>query len=108
MAHPLDVTDAEFEEQVLQASVPTLVDFWATWCGPCKMIAPVVEQVAYEYDGRLQVLKMDVDSNPSTPSRFGIMSIPTLILFKAGEAVERVTGYRPKEALVEQLLPHLE
>ena len=108
MTHPLEVTDAEFEEQVLQASVPTLVDFWATWCGPCKMIAPVVEQVAYEYDGRLQVLKMDVDSNPNTPSRFGIMSIPTLILFKGGEAVERVTGFRPKEALVEQLLPHLE
>ena len=107
MAHPLEVTDADFEEEVLQAAEPTLVDFWASWCGPCKMIAPVVEQVAHEYDGRLRVFKMDVDSNPSTPSRFGIMSIPTLILFKGGEAVERVTGYRPKDALVEQLLPHL-
>ncbi len=103
----IQVTDETFESEVLQADQPTLVDFWAEWCGPCRMIAPVVEEVAREYDGRLKVVKMDVDANPATPARLGIMGIPTLILFKDGKEVERVVGYRPKEALVEVLLPHL-
>ena len=103
----IQVTDENFESEVLQADQPTLVDFWAEWCGPCRMITPVVEEVAREYDGRLKVVKMDVDANPATPARLGIMGIPTLILFKDGKEVERVVGYRPKEALVEVLLPHL-
>lgn len=108
MANVLEVTDDTFESQVLKATRPTLVDFWAAWCGPCRMVAPVVEAVAEEYGDRLQVLKMDVDANPNTPQSFGIMGIPTLILFKDGTEATRVVGYRPKEALVEELLPYLE
>jgi thioredoxin 1 len=108
MAKPFDVTDATFEAQVLQAAEPTLVDFWAAWCGPCKMVAPAVEAIAEEYDGRLRVAKMDVDANPETPQGLGIMGIPTLILFKDGAEVTRIVGYRPKEALAETLQPHIE
>lgn len=108
MANVLEVTDETFESKVLKATRPTLVDFWAAWCGPCRMVAPVVEAVAEEYGDRLQVLKMDVDANPNTPQSFGIMGIPTLILFKDGTEATRIVGYRPKEALVEELLPYLE
>jgi thioredoxin 1 len=104
----LEVTDKSFEEDVLQAEMPTLVDFWAAWCGPCRMIAPVVEEMAEKYEDQLQVAKMDVDANPQTPGQLGIMGIPTLILFKGGEEVERVVGFRPKEALEEVVLPHLD
>lgn len=103
----LEVTDAAFEEQVLKAELPILVDFWADWCGPCRMIAPIVEEIASEYEGRLVVGKMDVTANPDTPGNLGIMGIPTLILFKDGEEVERVVGFRPKEDLEEAILPHL-
>jgi len=108
MAKPFEVTDATFEEKVLQAEEPTLVDFWAAWCGPCKMVAPAVEALAEEYDGKLRVAKMDVDSNPQTPGNYGIRGIPTLILFKDGVAVAHIVGYRPKEALAEELLPYIE
>lgn len=108
MANVLEVTDETFESEVLKATQPTLVDFWATWCGPCLMVAPVVEEVAREYGDRMQVVKMDVDANPNTPHNLGIMGIPTLILFKDGTEAARVVGYRPKEALMEELLPHLE
>jgi len=108
MAKPFDVTDATFEEEVLQAEEPMLVDFWAAWCGPCRMVAPVVEALAEEYDGRLRVARMDVDSNRQTPGRYGIYGIPTLILFKKGEETARIVGYRPKEVLVEALLPSIE
>lgn len=101
------ITDQTFEEEVLKAQLPTLVDFWAEWCGPCRMIAPVVEEIAREYDGRLRVVKMDVDANPAVPARLGIMGIPTLILFKDGMEVARVVGYRPKRALQEMIEPHL-
>ncbi|MDS1028962.1 thioredoxin [Bacillota bacterium LX-D] len=93
------VTDSNFQEEVLSSRVPVLVDFWAEWCGPCRMIAPVVEQVAEEYGQKLKVVKLNVDENPSTASRFGIMSIPTLYIFKDGEIANRLVGYMPKDQL---------
>jgi thioredoxin 1 len=102
------VTDDSFQSDVLQAGEPTLVDFWAEWCGPCKMIGPVVEQVATEHANRMRVVKMDVDANPKTPQSLGIRGIPTLILFKNGAEAKRIIGYRTKEALVDELLPHIE
>lgn len=107
MADFLEVTDSTFESEILQADKPTLVDFWAEWCGPCKMVAPVVEEIAAEYDGKLQVAKMDVDGNRQTPANYGIQGIPTLILFKDGEEATRIIGFRPKQAVVEELDPHL-
>jgi thioredoxin 1 len=107
MAKPFAVTEDTFESEVLQAEEPTLVDFWAEWCGPCKMVEPVVETIAEEYDGKLRVARMDVDSNRRTPGRYGIRGIPTLILFKNGMEVTRIVGYRPKDALAEELLPYI-
>ncbi len=88
----IHVTDVEFESQVLKADKPVLVDFWASWCGPCLAIAPVVEELAGEYDGKVVVAKMDVDKSPSTPGKYGIRAIPTLIVFKDGQVVEQITG----------------
>jgi thioredoxin 1 len=107
MADLLEVTDSTFESDVLEADVPTLVDFWAAWCGPCKMVAPVVKDIAEEYGDKIRVAKMDVDSNRETPGNYGIQSIPTLMLFKDGEVAARIVGFRPKEAMMEELLPHL-
>jgi thioredoxin 1 len=107
MAKPFDVTDSTFEEAVLQADIPTIVDFWAVWCGPCKMIAPVLQQIANEYDGKLQVAKLDVDHNDQTTMQYGVMSIPTLILFKSGQAVERIVGFMPQDKLLKRLEAHL-
>jgi len=104
----IEVTDDTFDTQVLQASLPTLVDFWAEWCGPCRMIAPTVAEIASEYSGRLQVVKLNVDNNPNTPARYGVMGIPTLILFKGGREAARMVGNRPKEALVASIQPHLD
>ena len=89
------VTDAEFEQTVLKSDEPVLVDFWAEWCSPCRMIAPIVEDIAGEFGVKAKVLKMDIDANPQTPMSLGIMSIPTVILFKGGVPVERQVGYRP-------------
>jgi thioredoxin 1 len=108
MAHPIAITDAEFETQVLKSSTPVLVDFWATWCGPCKMIAPVLEQIADETEGVLTIAKIDVDANPTVPRQFGVSSIPTLLLFKDGQAVERIIGFQPKARLLSQLGKHVE
>ena len=108
MAQSLDVTDDTFESEVLQASEPTLVDFWAEWCGPCRMIGPVVDEVAREYNDHLRVVRVDVDANPQTPRSLGIMGIPTLILFKDGMEIKRIVGFRTKEALLEELQPYVE
>ena len=103
MATPITVTDTNFKEVVLDSNVPVLVDFWAAWRSPCKMIAPIVEALAQEYDGQIKVAKVDVDANPITPGMFGIMSIPTLMLFRGGKAEERIVGYQPKPALEAKL-----
>ncbi len=108
MAEPFTVTDGEFEDKVLTADKFVLVDFWAEWCGPCHMIAPSVKEIAHEQDAVLSVAKMDIDENPITPGRYGIMSIPTLMLFKNGEVVARLVGALPKDRLLAQILPHLE
>jgi len=107
MAKPVAITDSTFEADVLKSTQPVLIDFWAIWCGPCKMIAPLVEQIATEFDGQLKVAKMDVDLNPATPMKYGIQGIPTLLLFKGGKEVERIVGYKPKDYLVAKIKPHL-
>ena len=107
MSEPVHVTDDTFEAEVIQSDMPAIVDFWAAWCAPCHMIAPILEEIAEEYDGQLKVAKLDVDQNPQVATQFGIMGIPTMILFKEGEAVERLIGYMPKERLLEKITPHL-
>jgi thioredoxin len=97
------VTDQTFEAEVLKAPTPVLVDFWATWCGPCKMIAPIVEDIAGEYEGKLKILKLDVDENGGVAAKYSIMSIPTLGLFQGGELIERIVGYMPKEQLKKRI-----
>ncbi|HDG3952811.1 TPA: thioredoxin [Staphylococcus aureus] len=99
------VTDADFDSKV--ESGVQLVDFWATWCGPCKMIAPVLEELAADYEGKADILKLDVDENPSTAAKYEVMSIPTLIVFKDGQPVDKVVGFQPKENLDEVLDKHL-
>ncbi len=107
MSKPIAITDDSFETDVLQADRPVLVDFWATWCGPCLMITPILEEIAAEYVDQMTIAKLDVDMNPATPGKFGVMGIPTLILFKDGQAVERITGYMPKDRLLAKLTPYL-
>lgn len=105
----LAVTDSTFQTEVVDGSndKPVLVDFWATWCGPCKMLSPLVEQIASENGDKLKVVKMDVDENNNTSSTFGIMSIPTLILFKGGKPVKQLVGYMPKERILSQIQDYL-
>ena len=101
------VTDQTFEEEVLKSDIPVLVDFWAAWCGPCRAIAPVIEELAEEYQGRLKVCKLNVDENPVTPGKYGIRAIPTLIFFKGGQPVESITGAVAKstiEAVIAKVL----
>jgi thioredoxin 1 len=107
MSKPIAVTDETFEAEVVQAELPVLTDFWAAWCAPCHMITPALEQIAAEYAGQLKIAKLDVDSNPRTAMQFGVMSIPTLILFKNGQAVERLVGAMPKRSLLTRITPHL-
>ncbi len=107
MSHPVAVSDTSFQSEVVNADQPVLVDFWAEWCGPCKMIAPILENIAEEYSSSLKIAKLDVDRNPAVSQQFGVMSIPTLILFKDGQPVERLIGYMPKERLLGRIKPHL-
>lgn len=97
------ITDANFQNQVLESGKLVLVDFWAAWCGPCKMIAPVIDELAEAYDEKVVVGKLNVDDNPSSASKYGVMSIPTILLFKNGEAIERVVGYKTKDELAKIL-----
>ncbi|MDR1855596.1 MAG: thioredoxin [Desulfovibrio sp.] len=97
------VTDDTFEEVVLKSDIPVLIDFWAPWCGPCRAVGPIVDEIAKEYDGRVRIVKMNVDENPATPNRYGVRAIPTLMLFKNGETVEQVMGSVPKNHLTDLL-----
>lgn len=99
----LEVNDANFDEVVLQSDKPVLVDFWAEWCGPCRMIAPVVQELSQEYEGKVVVAKVDVDSNPGTAMKFGIRNIPTILFFKGGEIVDKHVGAAPKSTLAAKL-----
>ena len=103
MGKALEITDSNFEQEVLKEKLPVLVDFWATWCGPCLMMAPIVEEIAQEYTGRLKVTKLDVDQNNQTSIQYGIRSIPTLFFFKDGKVVDRIVGPVPKQNLVEKI-----
>ncbi|OYV23918.1 MAG: thioredoxin [Acidimicrobiales bacterium 20-64-4] len=107
MATISTLTDATFEETVRGASKPVLVDFWAEWCGPCKMIAPILEEIAVEQVEKLSIAKLDVDANVATATKYSVMSIPTLLLFKDGEVVARLVGAKPKGALLQEIISHL-
>lgn len=99
----LELTDASFDQEVLQSEQPVLVDFWAVWCGPCKAMAPVVDSVAESYAGKLKVAKVNVDQNGATPSRYGIRGIPTLLFFKAGKVADQVVGFVPQDVIEEKI-----
>jgi thioredoxin 1 len=103
MSHPLEVTDVNFKDEVLNSDKPVLVDFWAEWCGPCKMIAPTVAELAKEYDGRFKIAKLDVDANYQTAGAYGVRSIPTLLIYKGGRVVDQIVGAVPKQRLKEKL-----
>ena len=103
MSTPIALTDDNFAEEVLDSNLPVLVDFWAAWCGPCRMVAPIVEELATEYDGKAKVAKLDVDAAQKTAMKFGIRSIPTLLIFKGGKVSDQVIGAIPKEQIAEKL-----
>jgi thioredoxin 1 len=103
MGNTVAVTDATFDEVVLKSNNPVLVDFWATWCRPCQMVAPILEELTTEYGGKLTIAKLDVDQNQQTASKFHVMSIPTMIVFKQGKPVVNIVGFKPKEALKKEL-----
>jgi thioredoxin 1 len=101
------VSEETFQKQVLDSALPVLVDFTATWCGPCKMLEPVVKQLAIDLSGKMEVVKLDIDRNQNMTMQFQVMGVPTLILFKGGKPVERMTGYQPKDRILKKLAPHL-
>lgn len=107
MSAAAQVTDASFEQDVLKSEIPVLVDFWAPWCGPCRMVGPVVDEIAQQYDGKLKVVKVNTDENPTVASQYGIRSIPTLMIFKGGQRVDMVVGAVPKTTLATTLEKYL-
>lgn len=107
MAQPIHLSDSTFEQEVIKSELPVLIDFWAAWCGPCRMIAPVIDELALEYDGKAKICKLDVDSNQNTAMQFGIRSIPTILIFKGGEVVDTIVGAVPKEQILNKLKSHI-
>ena len=107
MAHPQDTSDATFEQDVLKSDQPVLVDFWAPWCGPCRMVAPVVEELSSDYDGRVKFVKLNTDENPQSMIKYGVLAVPTINLFSGGEVVKQVIGAKSKSALLREFADHL-
>jgi thioredoxin 1 len=103
----LELTDATFDAEVLKSDKPVVVDFGATWCGPCKRLAPIVEELAKEYEGRVKIAKLDIDASPKTPAQFRVLSVPTVIFFKGGKVVDQLVGLAPKDALKKKIEPLL-
>ncbi len=107
MGKAKSITDTDFKREVIESDIPVLVDFWASWCGPCQIMGPVIDKIAEEYEGKIKVLKMNVDENPQTPTNYGIRAIPTLILFSGGQPVEKVVGVQPKSAIEDLIKRHI-
>jgi thioredoxin 1 len=103
MAGTTDVTDANFEDEVLKSELPVVLDFWAEWCAPCRAISPIIKQIAEDYDGKVKVVKMNIDENPQTPGKYGVRAIPTVLAFNNGQVVEQLQGARPKAAFEEMV-----
>jgi len=107
MSKPVDVTDSTFDDEVINADTPVLVDFWAAWCGPCRVVGPILEEIASEKDGKLKIAKVNIDENNQMAAQLGISSIPTMILYKNGQPVEKIIGAYPKPRILEMVEPHL-
>ncbi len=103
MVKPKEVTDAEFEQEVLNSDLPVMVDFWAEWCGPCRVVSPIVEELAEEYDGKVKFVKLDTEENFDIPARYDVLGLPTLLVFKGGQQIDRINGAKPKRELKRHL-----